>query len=69
MNFKFWTWGKKKKPGEPEVTNVRTINDIQIHVATGLHGTKNVTTSGWNPEMTQALFWSVWDGLVEREGK
>lgn len=64
MNWKFW---KKKASGEPEVTNVRTINDIQVHVATGLHGTKNVKINGWNPEMTRALFWEVWDGLRERE--
>jgi len=66
LNWKFWV---KKKGGEPEVTNVRTINDIQIHVATGLHGTKNVKASGWNPEMTKALFWEVWDGLREREAE
>ncbi len=66
MNLKFWEWGKKKS-GEMEVTNTRIINDIQIHVSTGLHGTRNVKISGWNEPMTEGLFWKVWDGLVERE--
>ena len=68
MNLKFWTWGKKEN-GEPEIKNVRTINDIQIQVATGLSGTRSVTVSGWNEPMTEGLFWKVWDGLLEREEK
>ena len=68
MNWKFWKWDKKN-PGEPEVTNVRTINDIQIQVSAGLSNTKDVKVSGWNPDMTEQLFWRVWDGLREREKK
>jgi len=66
LNLKFWTWGKKKGE-EPEVKNVRTINDIQIHVSTGLSGTRDVKISGWNQPMTEEIFWKVWDGLLERE--
>lgn len=64
MNWKFWV---KKKGVEPEVTNVRNIGDIKISVTTGLSDTRDVKVSGWNPEMTKALFWEVWDGLVKRE--
>jgi len=68
LGWKFW---KRKKSGddEPEIKNVRTINDIQIHVSTGLSGTRDVRISGWNEPMTEGLFWRVWDGLVEREEK
>ena len=64
MKFKFW---KKKENGEPEIKNVRQVGDIQIQVATGLHGTRDVKISSWNQPMAEELFWRVWDGLRERE--
>lgn len=68
MNLKFWTWFRKAKSGdELEIKNVRTINDIQIHVSTGLSGTRDVKVSAWNQPMVEELFWKVWDGLTERE--
>lgn len=67
MNLKFWTWFRKKAEDEHEIKNVRTISDIQIHVSTGLSGTRDVRVSGWNQPMTEEIFWKVWDGLTKRE--
>jgi hypothetical protein len=68
LNWRFWTWFRRKKgEDEHEIKNVRTINDIQIHVSTGLSGTRDVKISGWNEPMTEGLFWKIWDGLTERE--
>ena len=64
MNWKFW---KRKESGEPEIKNVRQIEDIKISVITGLSGTRTVSVSGWNEPMTEGLFWKIWDGIRERE--
>ena len=64
----FWDFlRRRKKPGEIEVANNRIINDIQVHVSLGLHGSRDVKVSAWSQPMAEDLFWKVWDGLVERE--
>jgi len=65
----FWDWIRRKKDGEWPVKSVRNIGDIQIRVSTGLSGTRDVKISGWNDDQAQRMFWQIWDGLREREGR
>jgi len=50
-------------------TATRAIGDIKIGVERGLSGTRSVRVEAWEPEVTQKIFWSIWDGISEREAK
>jgi len=69
LNWRFWTWFRKKAEDEHEIKNVRQIGDIQISVSVGLSNTKEIKVSAWNQPMAEEIFWKVFDGLVERENR
>jgi len=50
-------------------TATRAIGDIKIVVERGQGSSRSVQVSAWEPAIAQKIFWSIWDGVDEREGK
>ena len=62
MNWKFW---KKKTPANPFIpqTATRQMEDIKILVEEGLHGSRKIQVQAWAPDLAEAMFWRIRDGL------
>lgn len=65
LRERFLGWLSKDIHSVPKA--VRNIGDIKISVEKGIAGTRIVRVEAWEPKVTQEIFWSVWDGVDERE--
>lgn len=61
MNWRFW----KKKPVNPFIPQhaTRVMEDIKINVEEGMHGSRKIQIQAWAPELAEAMFWRIRDGL------
>jgi hypothetical protein len=58
-------WLSKDVHAVPTAT--RAIGDIKIVVERGQGSSRSVQVSAWEPGAAQKIFWSIWDGISERE--
>ena len=67
MGLRDWLVRRLSREAKFQVRPTRTIEDVKISVEWGLGGTRHIQVQAWDPDTTQGIFWSLWDGLDERE--